>query len=274
MSEFKYACPVCGQHMKCDSSQAGSVTDCPTCFQKIVIPQAPADANQKFILTGTQLSDRPPLPRPEINPYVVKPMPGFSGAVVVMIIFIFIGLAVAFVYRGTIFKSSHSPTATNQITAASPRPVVATASDTNWLLNLSGADIPAALPMGRIHGQDFAAERAAFSNGSLFFRDNTRGPLKFGISINFNGALAESLAGKTINVMTNADAAARVTLHWQADTESGKESFNNGYAMRLEFGALTNNHLLGKIYLCLPDASKSYLAGTFNAESHKPKPKK
>ena len=42
MSEFKYACPVCGQHIKCDSSQAGSQMECPTCFQKITVPQAPS----------------------------------------------------------------------------------------------------------------------------------------------------------------------------------------------------------------------------------------
>ena len=28
--------------MKCDSSQGGSVMECPTCFQKITVPQAPA----------------------------------------------------------------------------------------------------------------------------------------------------------------------------------------------------------------------------------------
>jgi regulation of enolase protein 1 (concanavalin A-like superfamily)/DNA-directed RNA polymerase subunit RPC12/RpoP len=57
MSEFKYACPVCGQHIKCDSSQAGTVMECPTCFQKIVVPQAPENEDQKFILTGTRLED-------------------------------------------------------------------------------------------------------------------------------------------------------------------------------------------------------------------------
>jgi len=51
MSEFKYACPVCGQHIRCDSSQAGSVMECPTCFQKITVPQAPASEEQKLILT-------------------------------------------------------------------------------------------------------------------------------------------------------------------------------------------------------------------------------
>ena len=55
MSEFKYACPVCGQHVICDSSQAGSVLECPTCFQKITVPQAPASDEQKFIITGTKV---------------------------------------------------------------------------------------------------------------------------------------------------------------------------------------------------------------------------
>ena len=58
MSEFKYACPVCGQHMKCDSSQSGSIMECPTCFQKITVPQAPASEEQKLILTGTKVSEK------------------------------------------------------------------------------------------------------------------------------------------------------------------------------------------------------------------------
>jgi hypothetical protein len=57
MSEFKFACPVCGQHMVCDSSQGGSVMECPTCFQQIIAPQAPAP-DAKFILTGTKVSEK------------------------------------------------------------------------------------------------------------------------------------------------------------------------------------------------------------------------
>ena len=62
MSEFKYACPVCGQHIKCDSSQSGTQMECPTCFQKIIVPQAPTD-EQKLILTGTKVGGERPLPK-------------------------------------------------------------------------------------------------------------------------------------------------------------------------------------------------------------------
>ena len=131
------------------------------------------------------------------------------------------------------------------------------------MLNLDTAtisDLPAA---GRIHGQDFIVERASFQNGTLTLREGTRGPVDFGITINFSGAQAEALAAQTINVTTNTDEAARVTLRWNNDVNSGRNSFDSGYAMRLEFGLLENNHLPGKIYLCTPDAEKSYLLGTF-----------
>src|SRR6266446_9700702 len=47
MSEFKFACPVCGQHITADSSTGGAQIQCPTCFQKIVVPQPPVAGNTK-----------------------------------------------------------------------------------------------------------------------------------------------------------------------------------------------------------------------------------
>src|SRR5258705_2768770 len=60
MSEFKFACPVCGQHITADSSNSGGHIDCPTCFQKIIVPQAPTSADPKFILSAAQVGK----PRP------------------------------------------------------------------------------------------------------------------------------------------------------------------------------------------------------------------
>jgi DNA-directed RNA polymerase subunit RPC12/RpoP len=104
MSEFKYACPVCGQHMMCDSSQAGTQMECPTCFQKITVPQAPSSDEQKFIITGTKKGERPVPKIPEPTSSFIPAAKGFPGAAVVIIIFLLIGAAVAFVYRGTKFS--------------------------------------------------------------------------------------------------------------------------------------------------------------------------
>jgi len=278
MSEFKFACPVCGQHMMCDSSQSGSVMECPTCFQKITAPQAPAMDDPKFIITGTKVGERPPPKIPEANPYALPQVKGFPGALVVVMILIFIGAAVAFVYRGTIFKSRNAadesnPSSTKAHLPPKPAIVAPPASDTNWMLALGTNAISDAPVAGRIHGQDFIVERAVLYNGTLILRDSGHGPVTFGVTINFSGALPEALSGQMINVMTNAETAAHVTLHWPDGAGSDKTGFDSGYALRLEFGALAYNKLPGKIYLCLPDAEKSYLLGSFTAEARKPRPK-
>jgi DNA-directed RNA polymerase subunit RPC12/RpoP len=287
MSEFKYACPVCGQHMMCDSSQSGSTMECPTCFQKIIAPQAPDTNDPKFIITGTKVGERPVPKIPESHSSFVPAAKGFPGALVVVVILIFIGAAVAFVYRGTIFKSRSAPatagTATeesNQSPVKAPtlsKPVVVAppASDTNWTLSLDNVtNFPDATAAGRIHGQDFIVERAILQNGTLTLRAGRGGAVTFGVMINFGGAEPESLAGQSLNVTTNAPMAARITLHWQDGDQSAMEDLEGGYAMRLNFGQLSGNRLAGKIYFCAPDELKSYVAGTFNAQIRKPRPKK
>src|SRR5215831_4051497 len=82
MSEFKFACPVCGQHITADSSASGGQLSCPTCFRKIVIPQAPTAGDSKFILSAAQVAKPrpasatstsimpPPAPKTSILPLV------------------------------------------------------------------------------------------------------------------------------------------------------------------------------------------------------------
>jgi DNA-directed RNA polymerase subunit RPC12/RpoP len=267
MSEFKYACPVCGQHIKCDSSQAGSVMDCPTCFQKITVPQAPASDDQKFILTGSKVTEKK-TSVPAAAGDVAATEKKFPAAVVLVLLLV-VGAAV-FAFRGKIFQTGKTPPKIAAVpNAAPPKPKIIAphANDTNWLLTLGTNAIPEAPVAGRIHGQDFIVERAYFStNGTLTIRAGTRNPFDFGLTINFGGAQTESLAGQTINVTTNADKAAKVTLRWKdASGTAQKENHDDKYAMRLEFGALAKNHIRGKIYLCTPDTEKSYLMGTFNA---------
>src|ERR1051325_9771665 len=62
MSEFKFACPVCGQHITADSKDTGSQIPCPTCFRKIVVPQAPASSDPKFVLSASEASKPRPTP--------------------------------------------------------------------------------------------------------------------------------------------------------------------------------------------------------------------
>jgi len=52
MSEFKFACPKCGQHITADSSTSGTEIECPTCFSALVVPQAPVSGSSSLILSA------------------------------------------------------------------------------------------------------------------------------------------------------------------------------------------------------------------------------
>jgi hypothetical protein len=276
MSEFKFACPVCGQHMMCDASQGGSVMECPTCFQKIIAPQAPASGDQKLILTGTKLSDKK-IPGGPGAGRGAGPKIKFPFAPVIVLMLVLAAVVVLSVYRDKIFPPENPPAPqTNAVPPATPSsrpaPVAPHASDANWTLSPGTNAIPDSPVAGRIHGQDFLAGAVIFRNGSLTFRRDATGPFDFGVQINFGGAQPESLAGKTLNVPANADHAARVTLCWRDNVEIMKGIFTSGYALRLEFGALEQNRLSGKIRLCTPDTEKSYLQGSFQAVIVRPAP--
>jgi DNA-directed RNA polymerase subunit RPC12/RpoP len=284
MSEFKYACPVCGQHMMCDSSQSGTTMECPTCFQKIVAPQAPSTSDPKFIITGTKVGSERPIPAALANAAAAPapaPEKSFPGLAIGFGVLFCIAAGVLFAFHGKIFKSSdssYSPGTNNQRAGQTPstRPpkpaaVAPPADDARWMLNLGAAVIPDSAAAGRIHGQDFICERTIFQNGTLTLRSGSRGSVELGVLIDFKGAPAESLSGQSLNVTTNADKAANVILRWQDGGEQQKTNFSDSYALRLDFGQPIGNRLPGKIYLCLPDEGKSYLAGAFIADLRKPR---
>jgi DNA-directed RNA polymerase subunit RPC12/RpoP len=282
MSEFKYACPVCGQHIKCDSSQAGTQMECPTCFQKITVPQAPTGEGQKFILTGVKKTERPIPTAPAENGPVIsrKNSPLAAVAVVIVLLGLLAAGALAYKFRDKIFKTAAPPAdqaaadeTTNKVPEA-PALVAPHANDTNWMLNLTAVEIPDGAAAGRIHGQDFITERAILQSGTLTLRAGRTGPLPLGFQVNFGGVQPEALANQTLNIATNAPMAARVILSWTDGDHAAKEIFQGGYAMRLNFGEVSGNHISGKIYFCAPDDLKSYVMGTFNAEIRKPKLKK
>jgi DNA-directed RNA polymerase subunit RPC12/RpoP len=130
MSEFKYACPVCGQHIKCDSAQAGTTMECPTCFQKIVVPQAPASADQKFILHGTKVGAERPVPavvaNAEKRPPPVPEKSSRTPAIIVAVL-VLLAAVLAIGFHGKLFRStgrlaSQGPSPSNEMRTPSPEP--------------------------------------------------------------------------------------------------------------------------------------------------------
>jgi DNA-directed RNA polymerase subunit RPC12/RpoP len=292
MSEFKYACPVCGQHIKCDSSQAGTVMECPTCFQKITVPQAPSSADSKFIITGTKVGAERPMPSVPADSGSPPPPPKHFPLAVFFVILLCAVAGAAIVFRGQISRVMNSPKPAADQTNQPPAPVAVTApppkapppkpvviappaNDTNWTLELSTAVIPDAPAAGRIHAGNFICERAILDTGTLSLRMAARDSSDLGVSIYLHANQSADLAGRSVNITSAITNAPRVRLRWREDDQKGKtEDFHGGYALKIEFGRLAGNRLPGKLYLCTPDDGKSYVAGTFNAEIHKPRPPK
>ena len=284
MSEFKYACPHCGQHIQCDAAQSGTTMECPTCFQKIIAPQSPASSDPKFILTGIKI---PKHPRPvggagleALNPAVAKKQ--FPIAAVVAGILVVVAMAAAIVFRGKLFSprpSSTPPSVPSETRMAAspstPSAVAATVSDPRWKLDLAEAVLPDAAAAGRIAGKDFSCERATLQGGLLNLRQGGGWPPALGVSIYLHAVRSSDLAGQTVNITTNLPVVPRVILRSKNDQQQAvTQNFTAGYALRIEFAQLAGNRLPGKIYLVMPDEMKSCVVGSFTAEIIPPKPPK
>jgi hypothetical protein len=272
MSEFKFACPVCGQHITADSTASAKQLECPTCFQKIIAPQAPA-GDSKLILSGTKVgADRKGFESSASLPQTRKPilrtslislalLTGTGGLAFLLWHNELTSLANGLAERATSPGPKPAPPAAFQ----SPHPVP---TSIHWSLNLTNAVIPTAPAVGRIHGNGFLCERATFKAGRLSLRQGISGLPDLGITVSMGVKRAEELAGKAVLVTTNSPAPApRVVIRWKDEQhEPVTEHIHAGYAMSLVFGAIQNNRLRGRIFIALPDEQKTFAAGSFEAE--------
>lgn len=287
MSEFKFACPVCGQHITCDSGSSGAQMDCPTCFRKLVVPQAPAPGAKSFVLTAAEVQMRPvPLAGkggPSGAAVDVKPKqtPGWLVGVGVVLFVGGLAAAVFFFIKGGKTPSKLSPEETSGLKAPATNPSAglispaSVATATNWTLNLAEVSLPDSPASGAVHGQRFQLQRAVIQGGKLDLRQGSKWPPDLGFSIHLFAERAQDLAGKTVVLEASRTNAPRVVLRWKDEWDKPVTTdFKKGYLARLEFGKVTSNRLEGKIYLAVPDENRSYAAGTFNAEIREPKPKK
>lgn len=268
MSEFRFACPVCGQHITCDSTVGGSQMECPTCFRKIVVPHAPQHGNSKFVLSATEAGQRP---KTGIVPDETQSIAGskrFPVAAVTFAIVLIALVAGAVVFRGKLLTVTSS-------TVPTVSPAASSVPDTNWTLKLAGQSIPDAPVAGRINGRIFELSRTTVQGGALTFRQGATWPPDLGVTVHLFANQGEELAGKTVNIEVTRTNSPRLTLRWKDEQDNAvNRTIRQGYALRVEFGAVKNGRLPGKIYLCVPDAAHSWVAGTFAAEIRKAQPAK
>jgi hypothetical protein len=159
---------------------------------------------------------------------------------------------------------SYMPASMQMVTNESEQ---ASSAGPGWTLDVMHAAIPDDPVVGSVHGADFQIKRALFRNGILRF-------------LSADGQwvlvrdLGDSIANRSLEFQTaSGDIAPKIEIGWMEDGQKKSETFQNGYAMELKFDHAKGRKIHGQIYLCLPDDSKSYVAGTFTIVLPKPKPK-
>ena len=279
MSEFKFACPVCGQHITCDSASSGTQMDCPTCFRKLVVPQAKSAGSTNLVLTAALVQSRPATSVGSQAEMVAasrgKKFPVTTLALMLVVVCAGAGV---FAFRETIFKTDQSsPTKTThpQPMAKAVAPVVLPAPDaTNWTLRLAEAKTPETPANGNVNGRGFKLERATIQQGRLDLRQGPKWPPDVGVSVHLFAERTEDLSGRVVTIEATRTNAPRTILRWKnenGDPVTG--DFRQGYALKVEFGQVSSNRLPGKIFIAFPDDHRSYVAGTFNAEIRRPNKK-
>jgi hypothetical protein len=174
---------------------------------------------------------------------------------------IFVLAAGAAVFRNVIFQSS-----------GWSRFGIGKSADRNWKLDLAEAGFPEANVAGRIHGTTFMCDRVTLQGGTLSFRQGHAWPPDLGLTVLLAAKQGEELSGKSFHISTNLEPLEpKIVLRWKDDQQKAvTRNFTGDYAMKLQFGEAANGRMPGKIYVCLPDESKSYIAGSFDAEIRKP----
>jgi len=278
MSEFKFACPMCGQHIKCDSDKSGGQVDCPTCFQKLIVPEPPHGDPSKFILNAALANGRRYKPSDTTSHASVtarSSLHGLSVAAVALVVLVCAAGGALFVFRDKVFNGPVQAVLASSSANLSPSSTATTVDDTNWTLDLADVTIPDTPLAGRINGRVFDPHRITFQSDTLNFRQGAKRPPDLGLMIVFYVKGGRELSGKSINITTNNDPAPKVLLRWKDDYgQTVSQYYQRGYALRLDFNPLSGNRLTGKIYFCAPDEAKSYVAGTFDADIRPPSPVK
>jgi hypothetical protein len=141
-----------------------------------------------------------------------------------------------------------------------------------WTQQVKEMRFPTAPPAGKINGKPFTPQTTELSRIDGRFLTLRQGDefnpdvqLKIALSV----AKDDNFSGKTYEIAPDAGRSplpVSLALKRPVNLPPEVKMYNDKLALRLEFGQEEGGKLPGKIYLCLPDEAKSYVAGTFTAD--------
>jgi hypothetical protein len=248
--------------------------ECPTCFQRLVIPPAGTGADSKLVLTASLAHS----PRPTVEvPARGRTRGGqrtwkvakwtLSAALVASFVF---GI---YLFRGEVMRAVtgklkqwntaiHGRDQRSEERVPNPKP------GSGWTLDVNKVLVPESVVAGRVRGKPFQCARAGLSGGHLTLKQGTAWPAGLSLTIQFYAERPEDLVGKTIEVAADRPPPVpAVVVHWlDEEGRPDEQVITSGYVMLARFGEIQNGRLPGQLYLAVPDEMKSYAAGLFEAE--------
>ena len=138
-----------------------------------------------------------------------------------------------------------------------------------WTLDLDKVKIPSGPVNGSISGTNFVAETILCNAQVLrLLQGNATSPDRE-ILVYLHLNPGENPTGHvwTVTREMGGRSVPQVVKRWKTNPRFAPLSkpFATGYAMKLELGQITNGLLPGKIFIALPDAEQTFVAGTFQA---------
>jgi hypothetical protein len=302
MADMTFSCPLCQQPICCDELWSGHEIKCPSCQGNLTVPAnshsvaTAADADNPLVPkppAGVKLTmsgaKAPPLHERALPIRNLAPPPPpkknrLAQAAKIVVPLLVLGVGGYFGYgwySGRQSKSAESAPAANpaqaQTGTGGQEPAPATPpppAPAVWTLDIENAKIPDAPANGTISGAKFSAEGARVDQvGPAQVLRLFQGPVASpdrDILIYLEIKSADALAGQTLEISKSTKPAGvlEVIKRWKASPQSALElkSFPNGYALKLELGQPDGGVLPGKIFLALPDAEQTVVAGLFKAQ--------
>jgi len=144
---------------------------------------------------------------------------------------------------------------------------VPSSDELRWTLEPDAVPIPDAPIFGRLNGTDLLTPSASVHKGHLSIYQGKTWPPDLGVTIRFFALKPADLSGKEIRIAPDrSPPLPTVLLRWRdAQGEPMSETFTQGYALKMNFGMLTNGSLPGRVFLAIPDRSNSFIGGRFEA---------
>jgi hypothetical protein len=143
----------------------------------------------------------------------------------------------------------------------------------SYTLDLAAAKIPEGKVNGTISGTPFVADVVRVDpSGAAYVFQAIQGTLlapEAGVRIFLHLKPGETLTNHTWKITSDTTGGPTVTKLWKIDPKHAAttKNFSSGYSLNLELGDLNAGQISGKIYLALPDAEQSFLAGVFTAQT-------